>query len=166
MTRAPRSDHVKHSDPPRDATEVALVRRARERGLPVMGICRGMHLVNVAFGGTLFQDVPSELPSALRHRTPRELGRARLEHDIEIRDGSWFAEAAGATALKVNSLHHQAVRDVGEGLVVTATSPDGVVEGLETDDRQTVAIQCHAEELLDLPWARAVFDHFVSAARR
>jgi len=163
---ARRSDMVLTTDPARDDLESACISEARRRGLPVFGICRGMQMINVVFGGTLYQDLATEFPGALCHATPREVGRSHLEHDIRVREGSWFAEATGATALRVNSLHHQAVKDVGAELVVTATSQDGVIEGLETADRQTVAIQCHSEELMDLAWARATFISFVGAARR
>ena len=164
--RAPRSSLVEFTDPARDELESACISEARSRRMPVFGICRGMQMINVAFGGTLYQDLETEFPGALRHATPRERGRSHLEHDIQVRADSWFAEAAGATALHVNSLHHQAVKEVGEGLVITATSEDGVIEGLETPDRQTVAIQCHTEELMDLPWARATFTNFIAAAGR
>jgi putative glutamine amidotransferase len=159
-----RSETVDFTDPARDLLEVEIIRAARRRGLPVFGICRGLQAVNVAFGGTLYQDIPTDLPAALRHQSPAELGRGHLEHDILVEPGSWFADAAGSTSLMVNSLHHQAVREVGEALLVTARSEDGVVEGLETADRQTVAVQCHPEEILDAPWARSLFERFVSVA--
>jgi putative glutamine amidotransferase len=160
---ADRIAEVVYTDPARDAVELSFISEAHRRAMPVFGICRGMQMINVVFGGTLYQDVASELPHALRHKSPPELGRGHLEHDIQVSAGSWFAEASGATALLVNSLHHQAVRDVGEGLVVTATSEDGVIEGLETADRRTVAIQCHTEELLEYQWARGLFESFVRA---
>jgi putative glutamine amidotransferase len=164
--RASRSEQVVYTDPARDALELECISEARRRGMPVFGICRGMQMINVAFGGSLYQDLPTELPGALRHSSPPELGRSHLEHDVQVSAGSWFAEAAGATAVMVNSLHHQAVKDIGEGLVVTAISEDGVVEGLETEDRQTVSVQCHCEELRHLAWARSLFESFVAAAGR
>jgi len=161
---ASRSTQVEYTDPARDALELECIAHARRRGLAVFGICRGMQMINVALGGTLIQDIPTEVPSALRHSSPTELGRAHLEHDIQVNPGSWFAETTGATALVVNSLHHQAVASVGAGLLVTATSEDGIIEGLETEDRRTVSVQCHCEELVELGWARALFEAFVASA--
>jgi putative glutamine amidotransferase len=161
---AARSAEVTYTDPARDSLESEFISEARRRGLPVFGICRGMQMINVVFGGTLYQDLPTEVEGSLRHSTPRDMGRAHLEHDVQISPGSWFAEVAGATSLMVNSLHHQAVREVGSGLLVTATSEDGVIEGLETEDRRAVSVQCHAEELLHLPWSRGLFESFIAAA--
>ena len=158
------SSTVERVDKARDEVELDLVSAARHVGVPIFGICRGMQVINVAFGGTLYQDIPTERAGALRHATPRVLGRAHLEHDVQVAPGSWLAETAGATELMVNSLHHQAVREVGEGLIVTATSEDGLVEGLETADRGTVCVQCHPEELQDLAWARDLFRSFVASA--
>jgi putative glutamine amidotransferase len=163
--RAVRTEQVVYTDPARDALELDCISEARRRGMPVFGICRGMQMINVVFGGTLHQDIPMELPGALCHCSSPELGRCHLEHDVQVSAGSWFAEAAGATWLMVNSLHHQAVKHIGEGLVATAVSEDGVIEALETEDRQTVSVQCHSEELRHLAWARSLFESFVVAAR-
>jgi putative glutamine amidotransferase len=162
---AVRSEEVVYTDPARDALELECLSEARRRGMPVFGICRGMQIVNVVFGGSLHQDIPMELPGALRHCSSPELGRYHLEHRVQVSAGSWFAEAAGATSLMVNSLHHQAMKDVGEGRVVTAVAEDGVIEALETEDRQTVSVQCHLEELRHLAWACGLFESFVVAAR-
>lgn len=161
---AARSAQVTYTDPARDSLEAEFIGEARRRRLPVFGICRGMQMINVVFGGTLYQDLPTERDGSLRHCTPSDMGRAHLEHDVQISPGSWFAAAAGASSLMVNSLHHQGVRDIGGGLLVTATSEDGVIEGLETEDRQTVSVQCHSEELLHLRWARGLFETFIATA--
>lgn len=164
--RVDRSEHVLYTDPARDALELECLFEARRRDIPVFGICRGMQVINVAFGGSLHQDVLTEIPGALRHDSPPDLGRAHLEHEVQLKPGSWFADTAGAAVLMVNSLHHQAIKEVGEGLVVSASSEDGVIEGLETVDRQIVAVQCHCEELLHLAWARSLFESFIAAAGR
>jgi len=158
-------DHLKRTDEARDELEISMVAAARRRGIPVLGICRGLQTINVACGGTLYQDIDSEQAGVLEHNPLGGSIRDKLVHPVEIVGDAWFAKATGATQLAVNSLHHQAVREVGRGLRVTATSPDGIVEGLETADQRVVAVQCHPEELLGLPWARRLFRSFIDAAR-
>lgn len=156
---------VEESDRPRDTLEMALVRAAEKRRLPVFGICRGQQVINVVHGGTLYQDIKTETGSHLKHCSPKSRGRDYLAHDIEIDGDSWFAETASSKHLRVNSLHHQAARTIGRGLRVTARSSDGIVEGLETADRRVVAVQCHPEELSELRWARDLFSSFVASCR-
>lgn len=124
----------------------------------MLGICRGQQVINVALGGTLLQHLPEH--------DVRQHGRSHLAHQVEVRPGTELAEAAGGAVVEVNSLHHQAVKDVAPGLVATATDPDGIIEGLESPDGEIVAVQCHPEELTgDLGWARALFERFVARAR-
>jgi len=133
-------------DPALDETELALARWALAEEKPVLGICRGQQCINVAAGGTLFQDIPSEVPGALAHRVePRDT----IAHPIEVEPDSRLADLLGATQVRVNSLHHQAVRDVAPGFIVVARAPDGVIEGIERPDhRFAVAVQFHPEELV------------------
>jgi putative glutamine amidotransferase len=148
-----------------DALELALMGQAVERRLPVLAICRGQQLVNVALGGTLYQDIRRDGLSDFQHATPQEKGRDFLAHAIDVTAGSRLAELLGATRLDVNSFHHQAVRRVAPGLIVTATSSvDGVIEGMESPDGRIVTIQCHPEELTAHAWARALFSGFVAVA--
>src|SRR4051812_6965979 len=113
----------------RDASELAFARLAHERRVPLLAICRGMQVVNVAFGGTLVQDIASECPSALEHeRSPQRTERV---HDVAVDAGSALAAALGESRLSVNSSHHQAVARVAEGLRVSARATDGIVEGAE-----------------------------------
>jgi putative glutamine amidotransferase len=156
---------LERTDPERDETEIAVVRAAVGRGLPVLGICRGQQLINVALGGTLYQDIATERAASAPHQTSTELGRDVLAHTIEIEPGSWLAETVGSRTLEVNSLHHQAVKNVAAVLRVTALSPDGMVEGVETPDRRVVAVQCHPEEFPEQAWARDIFRSFVEVAR-
>lgn len=143
----------------RDATELALLDAARTRGLPVLAICRGIQILNVAMGGTLVQDLPSERPSEVRHDQPHD--RTARTHDVTIVAGSRLAVATGATAIAVNSYHHQAVDILGKGLRATATSSDGVIEGTEVDDPDwwVLAVQWHPEDLTDdvRAWDRGIF---------
>jgi putative glutamine amidotransferase len=141
-----------------DETELKMFRQARERELPVLGICRGQQVINVAMGGSLVQH--------LEDHDVRALGRSHLAHAIKVEPESELGRAAGGGAIRVNSLHHQAVRSLAPGLRPTARGEDGTVEGLESDDGLIVAVQCHPEELTaDAPWARSLFERFVARAR-
>jgi putative glutamine amidotransferase len=137
-----------------DQTEAALVRGAVGSGVPVLGICRGQQLINVALGGSLLQHIDGHDG----HGQPRSL----LAHVVAIDPDSELGRVA-PQELMVNSLHHQAVKDLAPGLRATAHSPDGIVEGLESADGMVVAVQSHPEELItDEPWARALFAQFVA----
>ena len=145
-------------DPELDETEIQLFKLARSKHIPVLGICRGQQVINVAMGGTLLQH--------LEGHEVRAFGRKHLAHTAEVDPDSELGHAAEGRQIKVNSLHHQAVRSVAPGLRQTATGDDGTIEGLETDDGLVVAVQCHPEELTgDLPWASKLFERFVDRAR-
>lgn len=133
-------------DPLRDAQEMALYRLARDRRLPVLAICRGIQLVNVALGGSLWQDLPSARPDGLPHNQTD--GRTDRTHPVEITPGSRLARALGTTRIEVNSFHHQSIRDLAPGLVVTAVAPDGEIEGVESPESAPwlLAVQWHPEE--------------------
>jgi putative glutamine amidotransferase len=134
------------ADPSLDETELQLTRWALDEQLPVLGICRGQQTLNVAAGGTLYQDIPSDLPDALIHRVEP---RNAIAHTIEVEADSRLADLLGATDVPVNSLHHQAVREVAPGFEVVARAPDGVIEGLEHPGHPfAVAVQFHPEELV------------------
>lgn len=146
----------------RDHTEIALVRAARAMRKPVLAICRGPQLLNVALGGTLIQDIPAEVPGALEHNARKD--RAARVHEVAIDSYSLIAAAIGATRISVNSLHHQSVLETAPGLRVTARAPDGIVEALESDsdDWWAIAVQWHPEEMNDSPesWDRGIFRAF------
>lgn len=157
-------------NPTRDSTELALFNAARERQLPVLAICRGIQLVNVACGGTLYQDLPSERPSNVQHDQSND--RSARTHDVTITAESRLAAATGAVQMTVNSYHHQAVCRLGTGLRVTATAPDGVIEGVESADPEwwILSVQWHPEDLTTdvRSWDRGIFKAFadqVTAAR-
>ena len=134
-------------DPAADVSELALLRAARERAMPTLAICRGMQLVNVAFGGTLHQDigVPGGVHEPISH-LPQEVLDAT--HPIEVVAGSRLAEVVGAGERVVNTIHHQAIDRLADGFHVTATAPDGVIEAIEPDDDAwpLVAVQWHPEK--------------------
>lgn len=133
-------------DPVRDAFELAIFRDARSRGLPVLAICRGIQLVNVALGGTLWQDIPSDRPGALPHS--QATGRDARTHPVDLEPGSRLALALGTDRCDVNSFHHQSIRALAPGLVITGRSPDGEIEGVESlpGEPWMLAVQWHPEE--------------------
>jgi putative glutamine amidotransferase len=152
----------------RDAFETALVHAARARGLPTLAICRGVQILNVALGGTLIQDLPSEWKGDVVH--DGDWARTARVHEVTVAPGSRLETSLGTTHPVVNSMHHQAVRSVAPSLVAVAHAPDGVVEGVEWpgDDWWMVGVQWHPEELTASPepWDRALFDAFTVVARR
>ena len=152
----------------RDEFELALVRAARARGIPTFAICRGVQIANVALGGTLVQDIPTEWGKPLPHESGA--GRGDRTHAVTLARGSKLASACGAPEITVNSMHHQALAGVASGLAATAHAPDGVIEGVEWsgDYWWMLGVQWHPEELVHTPepWDRALFAAFADAARR
>lgn len=132
---------------PRDTFDLMLARMSVRGHKPLLGICRGMQLINVAFGGTLWQDIPSQIPlSQVKHK----VGDGENPfHDIFIQADSRLARLTAAGKSRVNSYHHQAVKDVAQGFVVTATSPDGLPEAMEriTGADRIIAVQFHPEKM-------------------
>ena len=151
----------------RDSFELALMRAAMARRLPTLAICRGIQIANVALGGTLVQDVPSEWPGAIEHEGtwPRD----QRVHGVRVEAGSRLAKALSAEALTVNSFHHQAVAALAPGLTAVAHAPDGVIEGVEwnDDDWWMLGVQWHPEELTATTedWDRELFLAFAAAVR-
>jgi putative glutamine amidotransferase len=134
--------------PERDAFELALCREALERRLPILAICRGQQVLNVATGGTLFQDIPSQVSGAHDHDPETE--RWATSHTVTIVPGTRLRAILGADTVAVNSFHHQAVRTPGAGVVISAHSEDGIVEGIEIPDQPfAVGVQWHPEAFWD-----------------
>lgn len=135
-------------DAVRDAYETRLIEMAIERGQPVLGLCRGIQILNVALGGTLLQDINTQVEGTLVHRDWEPYDE--LSHDVRVEAGSWVSEVyGGATELTVNTIHHQAIKDVAPSLTATAWAPDGIIEAVEhiDDARWLVGIQWHPEWL-------------------
>jgi putative glutamine amidotransferase len=153
-----------YQDPVRDRMEFEAVCIARERGMPILAICRGIQSLNVALGGTLIQDVPSQVEEPVLHYS--HAAETVLIHTIDIEEGSLLARVLGTTSTAVSSWHHQAVKGVGEGLRVSARARDGVIEGLEADDGGPVlAVQCHPEDSAETyPLFQKLFDWVVEEA--
>ncbi len=155
-------------DAARDALEVPLVRWAAQDDLPLFGICRGHQVINVALGGSLIQDIPSQVPTTvLAHDIPDKQPRDRTTHDVAIQPDSRLATIMGTTKIGVNSLHHQAVERAAPGMVVTAVSPDGLVEATELPGRRfALSVQWHPEDLYENDETMLrLFKEFVDAAR-
>jgi putative glutamine amidotransferase len=152
----------------RDETELALARWAMEEGKPLLAICRGIQVLNVALGGSLYQDIQAQVPGAQRHDWYPNLPRDRQSHILEIVPQTRLAELSGTTSLPVNSLHHQSIKEAAPGLVVVAHAEDGIVEAVEAPDHPfALAVQWHPEELAANDGrAQRLFDAFVEASRR
>lgn len=150
------------TEPPLDLFEIALVRAAEAREMPVLAICRGLQVLNVSRGGTLIQDLPSLAPSEIEHR--QTLPGSTPTHGVSLED-SLTADCLGLREVRVNSFHHQAVDRLGEGLRPVGWAPDGVIEALEATDRSfTVAVQWHAESMTRGPEQARLLAAFAEAA--
>jgi len=162
--------HAKVDDvsPARDELEIGLTRRALDDDVPLFAICRGIQVLNVALGGTLVQDLPSERPGPIAH-SQRE-PRAQPTHAVKVMgEGTRLGRVLGALEVSVNSMHHQAIDTLGFGLREVAWAPDGVIEGVEMpgEERFVLGVQWHPEELVGHdPAARNLFAAVVDAARR
>jgi putative glutamine amidotransferase len=153
--------------PERDELEMALLESALHRGIPIFGICRGLQVLNVAFDGTLYQDLPSQVDQdLLKHRQTTPKWQAT--HEIEVHGDTGIAGIMGGGTIKVNSYHHQAIKDLAGDFVVSAKSSDGIVEAIEYRDlseRWIVAVQWHAEAMRQSGSEhRSLFEAHVAAA--
>ena len=152
-------------DEERDVQEIALVKAVIENNQPFMGICRGLQLINVARGGTLYSDLKAQLPGALDHDFTGEYPRDRISHPVRIEEGSRLAEILDESVIQVNSLHHQGIRRLGKGLVPIAYAPDGLIEAFELRSHPFgLAVQWHPEWVLGKHRTPALFEAFVKAA--
>ncbi|MBA2505641.1 MAG: gamma-glutamyl-gamma-aminobutyrate hydrolase family protein [Thermoleophilaceae bacterium] len=152
------------TEPEIDLFELALIRAAERRRLPVLALCRGAQVINVARGGTLHQHLPDlDVRADHRQTTPG----TETVHEVELESGSLIAEVMGAEHVEVNSFHHQAIDKVGRGLRVTGRCEDGIVEVVEAPRREFfLGVQWHAESLTARPEHLALFEGLVDAARR
>jgi len=153
--------------PDRDAYELALARLALARDLPLLAICRGAQVLNVAAGGTLIQDLPSQHPGPLAHAIDQP--KHAIAHDVAIAPGTCLAVLVdrrdGHAPLAVNSRHHQSVKDAAPGFIVSATAPDGVVEGIEKPGASfCVGVQWHPENFWRTGEFNGLFAGFIAAA--
>jgi putative glutamine amidotransferase len=160
------------AEPGRDEYEIELIKRALDADLPLFAICRGIQVLNVAYGGTLVQDIPSEMTGALEHKLdvpPNE--PFTIAHEVWLEEDSLLARLASdagsdGDSRQVNSRHHQAVKTLGAGLVAVATAPDGVIEAVEDPTRRfCLGVQWHPENFYRTGEFRSLFEGFVRACK-
>jgi putative glutamine amidotransferase len=163
---APATPAIERQDEARDAAEFALCHWAVRDDKPLLAICRGIQVLNVALGGTLYSHIPDEFPTNLEHDRAFLAGRAYLAHTVSVSPDSLLSKALGVAETRVNSMHHQAVRQAADDLRVVARAADGLIEGVEHPRRRfVVGVQWHPEELVDTdPAMRRLFWAFVQAA--
>lgn len=155
---------VNEVEPARDRTEFLILDQVVQEGLPFLGICRGIQVVNVGLGGSLYADIANQLPDALKHDFYPGWPRHYLAHPVEVDQSSRLAQILGTTDLQVNSLHHQAIRQLAANLHPIAHSPDGLVEAVELPNHPFgLAVQWHPECLIDQA-SMSLFRAFVKAA--
>ncbi len=160
-------DTTIHSiDPERDAFELALIPLVRATDKPLLAICRGMQVLNVALGGSLYEDIASALPAAQRHDWYPNYPRDYLAHTVEVEPGSRLARILGTRKLRTNSLHHQAIRQPAPALEVVAHAEDGVIEAVELPEKRfAIGVQWHPECLPEEPAMQRLFKAFVIASK-
>lgn len=151
----------------RDELEIQLYLKALEADIPIFGICRGIQVMNVVTGGSLYQDIHTQLKNCLLHKD--HISDNDAQHSIKIQSGSLLNQLVGETFTEVNSAHHQAVKVVGDGFVVTAQSEDGIIEAIENPSKQfLMGVQYHPERMLKAPelreHAQNLFEAFIKAS--
>ncbi|MGB0389334.1 MAG: gamma-glutamyl-gamma-aminobutyrate hydrolase family protein [Ardenticatenaceae bacterium] len=167
--------HTPHSlcgrvDQARDRTELQLVKWAILDKKPVFGVCRGIQVINVASGGTLYQDIAFEVDKAIKHDYFPMQGpysRDLLTHSVFVDTESRLGDMLGVRSIKVNSMHHQAIAEIGHGLMPTAWAPDGIIEAIESQNgHYLIGVQWHPEELASSdPRMCRLFDQFIHESR-
>jgi putative glutamine amidotransferase len=152
------------TDPSVDEMELTLAHWALREDKPLLGICRGMQMLNVALGGTLYQDLEEMFPNCIRHMYV-DLPRSQVTHSVYVENGTLLADATSTREFWANSIHHQAIKEPGEGVRISAWAQDGVVESIEVADRRfAMAVQCHPEEIYSyIPACAHLFSAFVEA---
>lgn len=156
----------------RDTLEMHVLESAIKKNIPTLGICRGLQILNVHCGGTLYQDVEKEMEGAIRHDWHKDkegspLPRADIKHLIKISEGSIVYDIVGAKELGVNSLHHQGIHQLGGSLIATAIAPDGLIEAVELSGHPfMLGVQWHPEALYSTPIWKHLFDIFITKAGR
>ena len=159
-----KKDTCGETEPNRDKLEMAVLSRALESGKPIMGICRGLQIINVAMGGKLYQDIPTEFETEIHHQQTE--GDNDPSHTIIIENGSPLESIIGKREMTGNSFHHQGIKSLAEGLKVSAVAADGMIEAVYAPDKRYLrAYQWHAERLYRFEDNKALFDDFINACK-
>jgi len=163
---ASREDLLGEVKEDRTEFELELISWALERDLPLLGVCGGEQAINVALGGSLYQDIATQIPRASEHQ--KGAWKERGGHPVRIHDGTKLREIVGRDTVEVNTTHHQAVKKLGQGLTVNATAEDGVIEGIESKDHSFIlGVQWHPEFLTHKdPFQRKIFAAFIAACKK
>lgn len=149
-------------DSRRTLFEKAMIEKALEKNLPILGICGGAQILNVTLGGTLYQHIPDEIPNALEHKQSQS--RDQSSHKVKVEKGTLLHQLLGTEELEVNSIHHQAVKDPGPGVIVNARALDGVIEGIEVPAYKfCLGLQWHPEFIINSQ-ENSLFKNFIRAA--
>ena len=158
------NERVYGVDLDRDELEIELVLAAEQNKKPLLGICRGIQVINVALGGDLYTDIQDQKPGALRHDWYPNHPRDLLAHEVEIKQDSLVFKITDMQSMEVNSLHHQAIKRLASGLIATAFAPDGIIEAVEKRDHPFfLGIQWHPEWLFPLSSTQKIFKSFVNS---
>jgi putative glutamine amidotransferase len=163
----PKHRLVSGVDADRDRIELYLLEQALHRRLPFLGICRGLQMINVGMGGTLYEDIHEQRPGSIQHQYGTVQPRPYLAHTVQVQPGSQLEKILGVAETGVNSLHHQAIRNLAPGLSASASAPDGVIEAIELADYPFgMGVQWHPESLQKHAPMRALFQAFVQACEQ
>lgn len=153
------------TEPSRDKLEFAVLKKAMEKDKPILGICRGLQVFNVAMGGTLYQDLPGEHKTEISHVQTE--GEYETSHTVYVEKGSPLENVVGKSEITANSFHHQAIKDLADGLTVIAKAADGIIEGVYAPDKRYLfAYQWHPERLYRFEDNKALFDDFIKNCKR
>lgn len=166
MYHGQRHETMRDINPDRDRVEIFMARQAIQQEKPLLAICRGHQLLNVALGGSLWEDIADLVPNAMCHDYYVTFPRTHLAHSVEVTSDSRLAHCLGQTEIEVNSLHHQGVRNLAPELVGTAVAPDGLIEGIEVPGHPfAVGVQWHPENLIvEVPAMLGLFKSLTEAA--
>lgn len=159
-------ENLRGIDKDRDRVEIDMARKAVQAGKPFLAICRGHQVLNVALGGTMWEDLATQVPGSIRHDYYGQGARSDRPHTVHVRQGSRLADILRDEEVPVNSLHHQGLRDLAPDLTVSATSPDGLIEGVEIEGHPfAIGVQWHPENLVGIdPAMHNLFISFVEAS--